>query len=431
MTSIFDRVQQTGNRFAKNQVARDDTRAIEDILKKAPSANKKEHIERLLSEVVSRVSPERQQTPLALLANRYDEISKLEARERQRESYKAGGINPAYADYPDALQSQLVKNEGEIRSQQEFYGNGVKQDSQERQSGPERPSSNTTQRVQPPFAPGKEPSTVRNVPQGNRFATATDEDLAIFTGSKHKFISEPAKREIEKREQEKKEGREDKRERRKETQEYRTNLFEKGDLAKKSIENKSRQIELIDKGNINDPTYAQLLDQLPWNIGKRFLSPDTVQYKAGLVEGFGDLKTIFTGATRVKEIEILEGKIADIYLTDEQKKAILKAGINVSKADLIMAEAAEEVDLKYPDLSLTEFRKKVKEVSDKKLDELGKGIIGEINYILDQAEVRKRIPLDDNDPEDAKIIDQALAEAGDDEIKATKALKERGYKILD
>ncbi len=214
---------------------------------------------------------------------------------------------------------------------------------------------------------------------------------------------------------------------RKETLPIRKEISDRAESARRSIENKQKQIELIDSGKIDDPTYATLLEAIPMHLGQRFLSPETVEYKAGLVQGYGDLKNIFSGATRVKEVEILEKKIADLYLTDQQKKSILKSSIDTQKADIIREEAASELEGKP--LSLLQYRKEVERIAKPKLDALFNKILDEQSAIIKDAENSKKLALDDSDPSDAQIIDQILQEAGGDWRKAEKLAKQKGYKF--
>lgn len=212
-----------------------------------------------------------------------------------------------------------------------------------------------------------------------------------------------------------------------ETLPIRKEISDRAEVARRGIENKQKQIELIDTGKIDDPSFAIAMEALPLKLGQRFLSNETVEYKSGLVQGYGELKNIFSGATRVKEVEILENKIADLYLTDEQKKTILKSSLDVLKADIIREEAAAELEGKP--LSLLQYRKEVEKIAKPKLDALFNKIIDEQNAIIKDAENAKKMALDDSDPEDAQIIDQILQESGGDWRKAEKLAKERGYKF--
>lgn len=163
-------------------------------------------------------------------------------------------------------------------------------------------------------------------------------------------------------------------------------------------------------------------------MGKRFLSDDTIEYKGGLVDNFRDLKTIFNGPARVKEIEIMENKIPDIYLTDSQKKQLLKSRIDISKIDLAREEAAAEIEEKMPNISALQFNREVEKKTQQKMDLIGKYVLGEQKAIIDAAERKKQLPLNLNDPDDKEIIGQIMREAKGDVKEAEKIAKQKGYR---
>ncbi len=206
-------------------------------------------------------------------------------------------------------------------------------------------------------------------------------------------------------------------------------IIQRANLSREAIQNKNRLMSLIDQGNLDDPTFAAFAMNLPFNLGKRLLSDDTVEYKGGLVDEFGDLKNIFKGATRVKEVEIYEDKLPDIYLTDSQKKAILKSRVNTAKIDLLREEAAEEVERKYPNLSALQYNKKVEELMEPKMNALFNTIWDQQKSVINDAENRKKMPLDPSDPEDKKIMQQIFKDAGGNITKAKKLAKEKGYTV--
>ena len=191
----------------------------------------------------------------------------------------------------------------------------------------------------------------------------------------------------------------------KETLPLRTEYAKKAQASEKGIQNKQGLLNLIEKGNLNDPTYAALAEALPLNLGKRLLSNDTTEYKAGLVEEFTDLRNIFQGQTRIKEIDLLENKIADLYHDDEQKKAVIRSRINALKADMIRAEAAAELENR-DDLGVLQFEKEVEKIAKPKLEALFNQILEEQKAVIDSAERKKEVPLNINDPEDKQIIEQ-------------------------
>ncbi len=212
-----------------------------------------------------------------------------------------------------------------------------------------------------------------------------------------------------------------------ETLPLRTEIAKKGLAAKHGIQNKKQLLDIIKKGDINDPTYATLAESLPLNLGKRLLSEDTVKYKAGLVEEFGDLKNLFAGATRVKELDILQEKIADTYLTDVQKEAILNSRINALQADVILADAAAELEEEGKNYPISTYNKKLQEKAQPKMDALFNRILDEQKFIIQDAENKKKMPLDFNNPEDKEIIQQIYKEAGGDVKKAEALAKKKGY----
>lgn len=214
---------------------------------------------------------------------------------------------------------------------------------------------------------------------------------------------------------------------RKEILPYINEISTKADLARNGIENKENLLDLIENGDIDDPTYAALAQALPLNLGKRLLSNDTVEYKAGLIEEFGDLRKLFQGQTRVKEIELLEEKIPDLYLTNDQKKAIIKSRINALRSDILREEAASEIEEMGKPMSLLKFKEKVNAKFNEKMKALANTVIDEQKSIIQNAENKKKLPLTYSDPDDKEIIDQILKESGGNVKKAEELAKKKGY----
>jgi len=292
-----------------------------------------------------------------------------------------------------------------------------------------RPSKETKKPLGEKEVPADISMKIRKVIADNPKANADELRLAMDESGIPPSYSNPYTENRRRTEEQGSKNTEDKaRALRQETLPIRKQLAEKALAASKGIQNKEQLIDLIDKGDINDPTFAALAESLPLNLGKRLLSKDTTEYKAGLVEEFGDLRNIFQGQTRIKEIELLENKIADIYLTDEQKKAVLRSRINALKADMIRAEAAEELENR-PDLGVLQFNSEVEKRAKPRLDALFNQILDEQKSILQNAENRKNVPLDPSDPEDRKIMEQIKKEAGGDKAKAKAIAKKKGYTV--
>jgi len=228
---------------------------------------------------------------------------------------------------------------------------------------------------------------------------------------------------------------------RKETLPYRQELASRAEAAQRDLDAKEESLRLINTGKLDDPRVATFLEMLPGKMGLSFLSPETVQYKASLVQGYGALKNLFSGATRVKEIEILEAKIADTYYTDEQKLAVINSMARASQNDIIMAEAAQEIEAEAEEagkpLGILDFRKKVQERTKQKSNALFDRILDEQKAISKEAENIKKMPLDFSNPEHKEIINQINKEAKSQvsnpknlkqvEMKALEIAKKKGY----
>lgn len=204
-------------------------------------------------------------------------------------------------------------------------------------------------------------------------------------------------------------------------------ISDRAQSARVGIQNKENLLDIIERGDLNDPTVAAIAEALPFHLGKRILSPDTVEYKAGLIDEYKDLRNIFQGQTRVKEIDLLQEKTADIYLTDEQKKAILNSRIDALKADLIREETALELEEEGKNYSLLQYRSELEKRAKPKLEGLFHRILDAQKSIIKDAENMKKIPLNYDDPEGKVILEQIMKEAKGDRKKAREIAKKKGY----
>lgn len=380
-----------GNNFAQSFARVKDENAIESILAQAMATEDPKVIQNSIGKILSQVSPDRQEAAVKYLQNTMTNLQKKQQETQGRAAAAEAGYT--YGTPPAVAAAQVregAKGKRIAEANKQFEGQ-LGQQGQNNQ-------------------PNKQ-------------------QLLARIAHPDREISEPAKAQLKTLDNEIKEDRADIRERRKETLPLKQAIIERANLSRASIQNKEHLLNIIDRGNIDDPTLATFKELIPYNLGKRLMSNDTVEYKGGLIDDFGDLKNIFKGATRVKEIELYENKIADLYLDDSQKKAILKSRINIAKIDLIREEAAQEVDDKFPDISALQFNKKVEEIAKPKIDNLFNSVWGETKAILDNAEAKKKTPLMFDDPEDNQILAQIMKEAGNNKQKARQIAKQKGYTI--
>lgn len=216
---------------------------------------------------------------------------------------------------------------------------------------------------------------------------------------------------------------------RKETSPLKQKIAERAESSMQGIENKERLLEIVESGNLNDPTFAAAMELIPGGVGQRFLSPDTVEYRGALVDDYKDLKTIFTGQTRTAELDILGKKIADVYLTDEQKKAALQARMRALESNLVELDAAEEVEEEFPNSGVLKFQRELNKKVKQKKQEVLNNFLEENKRILKEAESMKKETLDPSNTEHVAILNQFLREAKGNKKEARKLATKAGYKF--
>lgn len=191
---------------------------------------------------------------------------------------------------------------------------------------------------------------------------------------------------------------------RKETTPIRKEYADKAKYAKEAIKNKEQQLNLIKKGNVDSPERVFFASLLPGALGNKLLSSDTQLYRAGLFEEFGVLKSMFPGQIRVKEIELLEDKLASLEKSDEAKQKILETGIAKLEIPKIKAKAAQRVEKEHPKATLLEFEELVDRYAqddlEKAYDNISKAYEkiyfeyapAESNLVDQQGNIYKNIP---------------------------------------
>lgn len=214
-----------------------------------------------------------------------------------------------------------------------------------------------------------------------------------------------------------------------ETAKFRQELAESGLRSEKAIANKEHLIDVIETGNIDDPTYVQFADLVPFKLGQRLLSPETTEYRSGLFDEYSAIKNTFPGATRVEEIKIFTEKLAGLFLTDEQKKQVLRAGIKTLQADKIRAEEAAKIEKENPGIGVLQFQEQLSKRTQPRLNKLLNEIADDYSKVVKEAESTKSRKLDASKESDREIAKQILEEAKGDKKKARAIAKKRGYEF--
>lgn len=170
----------------------------------------------------------------------------------------------------------------------------------------------------------------------------------------------------------------------KDTQKIRTEYAQESKAARKSLENKERMLEMIEKGNLSHPILAGVANWLPKGFRESLLTTDSLAYESALFEEFGVLKGMFPGQIRTAEIRLLEPKLASLYKNDEAKKEIISVAMEAGKKAMIRGEAAAEVEKEAPWLTAVQFEEEVEKRARKKEEKLGEEIVDKLNHIADK-----------------------------------------------
>lgn len=158
-----------------------DTRAIDSILSQMSKEKNPEVIQDSIGKILSQVSPERQGQAIQFLQNRYAEIKNQEGRQKQKESLRSEGINP---DLPQNIQLEQYKNRQKNQRLAQF-GLG----------GQQYPKIPTIDQV------NIQSETLIPKNKDRSFMNLSDDQLVIATGAPDKEISEPAKAELNRRQE--------------------------------------------------------------------------------------------------------------------------------------------------------------------------------------------------------------------------------------
>lgn len=173
-----------------------DENAIERILSEANQSGDPAVLQGAISKILSQVAPERQGAAvqhLQSLTQNIQEKQKLQREEkeklRQREAATKYGVD---ADLPPALQAEIYKQKAKGDRLNSIYGTGGQ---------PANPVGQPMAQPQQQIT-GQEPSVNQNVPQQSFLRGLSDDQLVLYSGHPDKEISEPAKQELKRRQEE-------------------------------------------------------------------------------------------------------------------------------------------------------------------------------------------------------------------------------------
>lgn len=402
MNPYYTSTLNAANQVTESLKNQREQKTIEDILSQAQNNPSQSVLNQLLSQSVAKLNPQNAQNVAAILGN----IQSQQTAQKERQAYQGFGLNPYL---PKEFNQELFKAMLEQAQTNQYLGQ-FQQPQQYSNQNVGLPSQTSPNNVYP------NPNQPNNI-RPNRFderQLARDQKRSqlrplLLTGTKTlrdkvsaelDQIDNEEKRDLEERkfEQAQLDTAQNQR------KDFLKETLDASDLAEKSKASKQDMIKFVDTHELDDPSWVAFADALPFNLGQRFLNPATSQYRASLIDGYANLRNIFVGQTRNKEIAIYEKKIAEAYLTDDQKKAILRQLIKIDEPTILMGQAARLANEELPKANLGEFRGRVKEIYDRLMKKQMDEFADFNKNLFNQIEQQKKIPLDPQNPDHYSII---------------------------
>lgn len=196
MNPAFQVAQQTANNFAQSFKNTRENNVIEGILSQAMESGDPAVLQSSIGKILSGVSPERQGPAIQYLQNAYQNVEKRRLEAQGREAAKEGGYT--YGAPPQVAAAQ-VKESAKAKRLSQYGIGGDRQNSAQipqatQQTGQQDVSGAPQQPAQETQTDGKTQSAFRNL---------SDDQLILASGAPDREVSEPAKLDLNRRNEEK------------------------------------------------------------------------------------------------------------------------------------------------------------------------------------------------------------------------------------
>lgn len=86
-----------------------DINTIDQMLQEASKSGRPEDIQDAMNNILSKVSPERQQMAQQILQNKYNQLQQTQQKQSAASYYQSQGINPNAANLPEGIQKEIIK----------------------------------------------------------------------------------------------------------------------------------------------------------------------------------------------------------------------------------------------------------------------------------------------------------------------------------
>jgi len=374
--SPFEIAQNVGNAFGKAQQRQSDISAIDEILLKANASGRQEDVNQAMSQILNRVSPERQQGALAILQNKQqmiqqqiEEQKKQESARKKGQAYKTQGLDESTQFLPDSVQAQILKN----KQAQDAYNQITGKNNTFSQEGNDS--------VNPPNEQNTSSQKSSNALNANKnFSFPNDEELLQLSSVPQyaKYAEQGLKLNQENRKLNL--------DIHKESQSYDDELNKQLKVAKNQISTVKDVAKAIQSGNVTPTSIANILKDLGKignKVAEAFLNKDQAKLQAAIPSLLEGWKDIFGVRLSDADLKLLQDKLPSIGKSPEANSAILKVLNKYAEMNLLRGRIADEIKMANGGYRPLGFANQV----EKRFDELTKEVL-----IINPAN-GKKIPI--------------------------------------
>lgn len=352
--SPFETAQMISNNFGKVQQRHNDISAIDEILLRANQSGKQEDVHMAMSQILSRVSPERQQGALAILQNKQQMIQqqselarKEQERQRSGQAYKTAGLDESAQYLAPAAQTQLLKNKQGMDVYNNLSGNasaaGINAQTETANQLPKSTTENPTAGDNTPAPTTPLPTSEgqpTNPPRKRNITEFSDQELvALSAVPGYAKASEQALKLNQ-------ENRKLKLDLHKESEKYDEELLKQQRAAKNQISTIKNIEKAVNSGNITPTALANIFKGFG-KIGEKFSDAFMNKDQATLLTSIPQLlegwKDVFGVRLSDADLKVLQDKLPSIGKSAEANKAVLKILNKYAEMNLLRGQIADRI----------------------------------------------------------------------------------------
>lgn len=350
--SPFHVAREASNNFGNAFKRVNDENAIETILSQAMGSGNPEVIQNSIGQILSQVSPERQGVALQYLQNTFSNLQKKKEQSRV-EGIEQNAAKEAGYTYgaPPQVQGQQVKDKAK-GGRLAQYGLGGEQPNSGQMGQPGQMQPALAGNPANPAA-GQPPLQTPNQPPENVFKKLSDDQLVVASGAPDREVSEPAKAELKRRQEERtlnqktaKSTRDEELQFHKESEKYDEELLKQTKIAKKQVDTVNDIDKAIESGNVSPTSLANIFKgfgKIGDKISEALLNKDEATILASIPQLLEGWKEVFGVRLSDADLKLLQDKLPSIGKTAEANKAIVKVLKKYADMTLLRSSIAKEI----------------------------------------------------------------------------------------